>query len=70
MKAIQWLCWLLIVIGGLNWGSVGIFHMDLVEKLATTVNLPILARIIYIVVGVAALISLLTAKNMSFKSGG
>ncbi|MCP4475948.1 MAG: DUF378 domain-containing protein [Gammaproteobacteria bacterium] len=70
MKAIQWISWLIIVLGGLNWGAVGILNMDLVQKVATMANLPILAKIVYIVVGVAALISLVTAKNMSFKSVG
>jgi uncharacterized membrane protein YuzA (DUF378 family) len=70
MKVIQWIAWLLIVIGGLNWGAVGILNMNLVEKLATIANFPMLAKIVYIIVGIAALISLVTAKNMSFKSGG
>lgn len=70
MKAIQWISWLLIVIGGLNWGAVGILNVNFVEKLATMANLPMLTKIVYIVVGVAALISLVTAKNMSFKSQG
>ncbi len=45
---------LLAVIGGLNWGSVGLFRFDLVAFLcggATTV----LARVIYTLVGLAAL---------------
>ena len=45
---------LLAVIGGLNWGSVGLFRFDAVAFLcggATT----ILARIIYALVGLAAL---------------
>ena len=44
----------LAVIGGLNWGSVGLFRFDAVAFLcggATT----ILARIIYILVGLSAL---------------
>ena len=45
---------LLAIIGGLNWGSVGLFRFDLVAFLcggATTV----LARVIYTLVGLAAL---------------
>ena len=45
---------LLAVIGGLNWGSVGLFRFDAVAFLcggATT----ILARIIYTLVGLSAL---------------
>ena len=45
---------LLAIIGGLNWGSVGLFRFDAVAFLcggATT----ILARIIYTLVGLSAL---------------
>ena len=45
---------LLAVIGGLNWGSVGLFRFDAVAFLcggATT----ILARILYTLVGLSAL---------------
>ncbi len=45
---------LLAIIGGLNWGSVGLFRFDLVAFLcggATTW----MARIIYILVGLSAL---------------
>ena len=45
---------LLAIIGGLNWGSVGLFRFDAVAFLcggATT----ILARIIYALVGLSAL---------------
>ena len=45
---------ILAIIGGLNWGSVGLFRFDAVAFLcggATTT----LARIIYILVGLSAL---------------
>ena len=45
---------LLVIIGGLNWGSIGIFRFDLVAFLfggqATTAS-----RIVYTLVGLAAL---------------
>lgn len=44
----------LAVIGGLNWGSVGLFKLDVVAYLCGGVSSP-LARIVYIVVGLAAL---------------
>ena len=42
----------LVVIGGLNWGLVGLFNFDLVQAILGGV--PILARLVYILVGVAA----------------
>ena len=57
---------LLAIVGGLNWGLVGIFRFDLVAYLfggqAATIS-----RIIYTVVGIAALwcISLLFRERVS-----
>lgn len=49
----------LLIIGGLNWGLVGAFHFDLVANIFGPETL--LARLVYIVVGMAAL--LYTYKN-------
>ena len=43
---------LLTIIGGINWGLVGAFKFNLVEFLFAFA--PIVATIIYIVVGIAA----------------
>ncbi len=43
----------LVIIGGLNWGLVGLLNLDLVQLLLGSI--PILAQIVYIVVGLAAL---------------
>ena len=47
---------LLVIIGGLNWGLVGLLNMNLVEMLLGTI--PVLVQIIYILVGLAALYSI------------
>lgn len=44
----------LAIVGGLNWGSVGLFKLDLVAYLCGGVTSP-LARIIYVLVGLSAL---------------
>ena len=49
---------LLVGIGALNWGLVGIFQFDLVEKLLGSMTGP--ARIAYGVIGVAGLLKLLS----------
>jgi uncharacterized membrane protein YuzA (DUF378 family) len=46
---------LLVVVGGINWGLVGSINFDLVQWLGASVGLPVLSKIIYITVGVAAL---------------
>lgn len=43
----------LVIIGGLNWGLVGLLNLDLVQLIFGSV--PILAQVVYIVVGLAAL---------------
>ncbi len=44
----------LAIIGGLNWGSIGLFRFDIVA-FACGGSASMLSRIIYIVVGLAAL---------------
>jgi uncharacterized protein len=50
----------LLVIGGLNWALIGFFNYNLISKVFSTD----LARIIYSVVGVAALYGLLSIAKM------
>lgn len=47
----------LMIIGGLNWGLVGVFKYNLVDEIFGVEST--LARIIYTLVGVAALYALL-----------
>jgi uncharacterized protein len=43
---------ILLIIGGLNWGLVGLFEVDLVELLFGAA--PLIQRIVYILVGLSA----------------
>ena len=42
-------------IGAINWGLVGLFDMNLVEKLLGT--MPMAVKVVYVVVGVAGLVT-------------
>lgn len=53
MKIINIIALILLIIGGLNWGLVGIFEFNLVDFLFGVGS--ILSRIIYILVGISAL---------------
>ncbi len=53
----------LVVIGGLNWGLVGLFKYNLVDKIFGVETF--LSRAIYILVGLAALWMIYTMMNMS-----
>lgn len=46
----------LVIIGGINWGLVGLFQFDLVAAIFGAGSA--LARIVYILVGVSALVSI------------
>lgn len=48
------ICLLLLIIGGINWGLIGLFSFDLVAFL-TGGSAGLLARIVYAVVGIAAI---------------
>lgn len=52
-KAIDIVVYTLVIIGAINWGLVGAFNFDLVATTFTTV--PIAAKVIYILVGLAGL---------------
>ncbi len=53
----------LTIIGGLNWGLIGIFNFNLVDFLFGTGSL--LSRIVYVLVGVGALLLIYTASTIS-----
>ena len=57
--------WWLLVIGGLNWGLVGFFQWDLVAKLLGSGDpSAMLPRVVYALVGLAAVWSLFTMGSM------
>ena len=56
MKAVSAVVLLLIVVGGLNWGLVGAFDFNLVDALSGEGSA--LARVVYVLVGLAALYKL------------
>ena len=54
MRTLNFVTLALLIVGGLNWGLVGAFHFDLVATLFGGQD-ALLARIVYIVVGLSAL---------------
>lgn len=49
---------ILLIIGGLNWGLVGIFGFDLVATVLGAMS--IFSRIVYVLVGVSAVVAIFT----------
>lgn len=53
LSAIDWIALVLMIIGALNWGLVGAFGFDLVAAIFGEMSA--LARIVYVLVGLAGL---------------
>jgi hypothetical protein len=53
MNGLSWTALVILIIGGLNWGLVGLFGYDVVSSVFGSI--PALARIIYVVVGLSAI---------------
>lgn len=49
----DWIALVLVIVGGLNWGLVGLFDFDLVAYLFGSMS--VLSRIVYDLVGLAAI---------------
>ena len=60
MKSIDVVVWTLLVIGGLNWGLVGILDFDLVAAIFG--DMSILSRIVYTLVGLSAVYDIVAMK--------
>ena len=65
LNGIDWLAYVLTIIGGLNWGLVGAFEFNLVDSIFGEESL--LSKIIYILVGLSAAYLLFTATKLSNK---
>jgi len=53
LNGLDWITFILMLIGGLNWGLVGFFKFDLVAAIFGAAS--IISAIVYILVGLAAL---------------
>lgn len=59
MSVFYKICILLLIVGGLNWGLVGLFRFDLVAWLFGG-SASVLSRIVYSLVGISALGAILS----------
>jgi uncharacterized protein len=61
MKTLHKIAFILLVIGGLNWLLVGLGGWDVVSMIFA--SMPIVARIIFILVGLSAVVEICTHKK-------
>ncbi|HDQ04762.1 MAG TPA: DUF378 domain-containing protein [Deltaproteobacteria bacterium] len=62
MKAVNIIAVILVIVGGINWGLVGIFDFDLVATIFGAMS--VLARVVYILVGISAVYTITMFKKL------
>lgn len=65
MNSMEWIAFVLVVVGGLNWGLVGLLDLDLVATLFG--EMTTLSRIVYSVVGISTVYLLIAVASKSGK---
>ena len=63
MSALDYLAMALLIIGGLNWASVALFSVDVVATLFGVLSPA--TRLVYLLVGIAALYAIYLASRMA-----
>jgi uncharacterized protein len=62
MNALKIVALVLVIVGGLNWGLVGLLNFDLVATIFGAMSM--LSRIVYTLVGLSALYLLIIIKKL------
>ena len=62
MKALNWITAILVIIGGLNWGLVGVLDFDLVATIFG--DMSDVTRVVYTLVGLSAVYMLFMLPKM------
>jgi uncharacterized membrane protein YuzA (DUF378 family) len=65
LNVVDWIALVLVIVGGLNWALVGIFKFDLVAWIFG--DMSVVSRIVYILVGVAAVYMAIIAAKLGKK---
>lgn len=65
LSSLDWVALVLVVVGGLNWGLVGLFQFDLVAAIFGEMS--VISRVVYSLVGVSAVYVLAVATKLGKK---
>ena len=63
MNAVKLIAMVLLIVGGLNWGLVGLFDFDIVATIFG--DMTMISRVIYVLVGLSALYGLMMMPKMA-----
>lgn len=53
LSVLDWIALILIIVGGINWGLVGVFGFDLVAAIFGAMS--VISKIVYVLVGLAGI---------------
>lgn len=53
LNAVDWIAFVLVIVGGLNWGLVGVLDFDLVSAIFG--DMSIISRVVYTLVAIGAI---------------
>jgi len=62
MKIVNYVADILVIIGGINWGLIGLLNFNLVTTIFGSI--PVLEKVIYILVGVSAIYSIALLRKL------
>jgi uncharacterized membrane protein YuzA (DUF378 family) len=65
LNVLDWIAIILLIVGGLNWGLVGIFSFDLVAAIFG--DMSVVSRIVYILVGLSGVYILFSLGKLAKK---
>lgn len=65
LNVLDWIALVLVIVGGLNWGLVGAFDFNLVDTIFG--DMSVISRVVYILVGVAAIYVAVTSMKLAKK---
>ena len=63
MKILNWVAIILVIVGAVNWGLVGLMNLDLVALIFGMGSA--LAKLVYVLVGVAGVYAIFLAKKLA-----
>lgn len=62
LSIVDWVVIILVFIGGINWGLIGVLNFNLIEFIFS--QIPIISRIIYVFIALAAIYLLLISLTL------
>jgi len=63
LNTLDWVAFVLLIVGGLNWALVGLMNMDLVATIFGDMSM--ISRVVYVLVGLSAVYVLINMGKLS-----